>query len=106
MRDFVIVVAMLVPICACGARSSSAWLGIGEQPVYPLHVHPALSGRPGPADARAPGRGTRGTPTSPPFVTTDYPDPPEVWSTPVVSPEPIATGPRPAPRARDQKPSH
>lgn len=104
MRGFIIIASMFVPICACGARSSPHWAGVEEQPVYPLRVHPALSGTPPPPDARAPGRGTRGSPTTPPLVSTDYPDPPEVWATPAGGlEEPIATGPRNTPRRRDAK---
>ncbi len=112
MRCFVSVSAMLLGLGACASPSSPAARGIEEQPVYPLHVHPSLSGAPWPVDARAPGRGTRGALVNAPFFTPDYPDPPMLWSSSQAGPEALATGPDQAPqgkgrtRARGQEPSH
>jgi hypothetical protein len=68
----------LASICACGGVRGSTVPIVDGQHVYPLHVHPSLSGAKPITNARAPGRGTQGSPTSPPFVTFDYPDPPEL----------------------------
>jgi len=91
MRRYAIAASLLVPLCACGVRASNIqadrW---GGQPQFPLHVHPSLSGKPYPANARAPGRGTQGSPTSPPFLTLDYPDPPMLMRTPPDAPGAVA----------------
>lgn len=92
MRSIAIAASVLASVCACGGvRSSNIEVGWGEQPVWPLHVHPSLSGTPALADARAPGRGTRGAPTSPPFVVYDYPDPPEFAIVLPNEPQAVAT---------------
>jgi hypothetical protein len=78
MQRIAIAALGLATLCACeGVRASTVPI-VDGQPVYPLHVHPSLSGAPAPADWRAPGRGTRGSPNTPPFFTVDYRDPPEM----------------------------
>ncbi|MFT3924133.1 MAG: hypothetical protein QM778_16480 [Myxococcales bacterium] len=95
-----VMAALAISMCACGGvRSSNIKVGWGEQPVFPLHVHPSLSGKPAPANARAAGRGTRGSPTSLPFIALDYPDPPEFAIHPPEE-QPIATSPGPVRRSR------
>ncbi len=95
MRSIAIAASVLASVCACGVRSSNIKVGLGEQPVWPLHVHPSLSGAPAPANARAPGRGTRGSPKSPPFIVYDYPDPPEL-AMGLADEPPAAASPQPS----------
>ena len=91
MRAIVTAACLGCLLCACqGVRASNIRVGLGEQPQYPLHVHPSLSGLPPLPNERAEGRGTRGSPLTPPLVMTDYPDPPQQLITP---PGPMAQSP-------------
>jgi hypothetical protein len=102
MRRIALVAVGLASLCACkGVRGSTVPI-VDGQPVYPLHVHPSLSGAKPIPDARAPGRGTQGSPTSPPFVTTDYPDPPESASGVLEQPDAFAQ-PGPHPLRKDDR---
>jgi hypothetical protein len=105
MRSIAWVAVIAAPLCACtGVRASNIRVGLGEQPVFPLHVHPSLSGTSAPANMRASGRGTRGSPLSPPLISMDYPDPPEFAINPPGSPEAVATPlEQPRPRIRMQR---
>ncbi len=93
MRAIVIAACLAAPcfLGACkGVRASNIRVGWGEQPQFPLHVHPSLSGLPPIPNERADGRGTRGSPLTPPLVMSDFPDPPQYAITP---PGPMAQSP-------------